>query len=134
MGSHMEIVFPGGKRVNALYGDHVICTDQPKERGGEESAPTPFDLFVASLGTCAGIYVLQFCRSREIPTDGVKILLNVERNAETKLLSKVTLDIVLPAEFPEKYRRAVVNAAELCTVARHLQDPPAIVVRTTPAE
>ncbi len=133
MSAHMEIVFPGGKRVDALYGQHVIKTDQKKERGGEETAPPPFDLFLASLGTCAGIYVLQFCQSRNIPTDGAKILLSLERNPKKKMLSKVALDIVLPPEFPEKYRRAVIKAAELCSVAKHLQEPPVIEVRATPA-
>ena len=134
MSPHMEIVFPGGRRVDALYGEHVIKTDQKKKHGGEGTAPPPFDLFLASLGTCAGIYVLDFCQARDIPTDGAKILLNVERNPKKRMLSKVTLDIVLPPEFPEKYRRAVMKAAELCAVTKHLQEPPVIEVRTTPAE
>jgi len=134
MSTRMEIVFPGGKRVDALNGDFVIKTDQKKVHGGEESAPQPFDLFLASMGTCAGIYVLEFCQARNIPTDGAKILLSVERDSKKKMLSKVSLDIVLPPEFPEKYRRAVVNAAELCSVVKHLEDPPMVEVRTTTAE
>ncbi|HEQ60378.1 MAG TPA: osmotically inducible protein C [Firmicutes bacterium] len=134
MSSHMEIVFPGGKRVDALYRGFVIKTDQKKVHGGEESAPQPFDLFLASMGTCAGIYVLEFCQARNIPTDGAKILLSVERDSKKKMLSKIALNIVLPPEFPEKYRRAVVNAAELCAVVKHLQDPPVVEVRTTTAE
>lgn len=134
MSKDMEIVFPGGKRVDALYRGLVIKTDQKKVHGGEESAPQPFDLFLASMGTCAGIYVLEFCQARNIPTDGAKILLSVERDPKKKMLSRITLNIVLPPEFPDKYRRAVVNAAELCTVVKHLQDPPVVEVHTTTAE
>ncbi|MDA8242639.1 MAG: osmotically inducible protein OsmC, partial [Elusimicrobia bacterium] len=58
--SEMEITFPGGKKVNALWHGFEIATDQPKSSGGDNSAPAPFDLFLASLGTCAGIFVLGF--------------------------------------------------------------------------
>ena len=71
----MRIRFPGGTKVDAAFLGHVVHTDQPPASGGEGSAPSPFDLFVASIGTCAGYYVLAFCRKREIPTDGIELVL-----------------------------------------------------------
>ena len=62
----MVIDFPGGARVDAHFGPFTVMTDQPSKAGGEDSAPTPFALFLASLGTCAGIYVLGFCRQRNL--------------------------------------------------------------------
>lgn len=64
----MEIIFPGGKKVNALYKGFTIETDQSKSDEGEASAPAPFDLFLASIGTCAGIYVIRFFEKRELST------------------------------------------------------------------
>jgi len=124
----MEIGFPGGKKVEAIYKGRSIMTDQNIRAGGEESAPEPFALFLASIGTCAGIYVLVFCQKRNIPTDHIKITLDWEINSETKLISKFKMNILLPPEFPEKYQNAVIKAAELCTVARTIESAPEIKV------
>jgi putative redox protein len=124
----MEIVFPGGQKVDTLYKGFTIRTDQPKHAGGEGSAPAPFDLFLASLGTCTGIYVLNFCQERSIPADRIRLVLNTERNRQTRMIRKIKIEIQLPAGFPAKYKEAVVKAAELCTVTKHLFNPPEMVV------
>ncbi len=62
----MEIVFPGNKKVNARYRGFTIETDQAREEGGDGSAPEPFDLFLSSMGTCAGIYVVYFVRKETL--------------------------------------------------------------------
>lgn len=121
----MEIFFPGNMRVSARYKGFVIETDQPVHSGGGESAPAPFDLFLASIGTCAGVYVLSFLQKRGLPSEGAGIVMSHERDPETKLVTKISLEIKLPAGFPEKYREAVVRAAETCAVRRHLDHPPA---------
>lgn len=120
----MEVYFPGNKRVHARYKGFVIETDQPAGAGGDGSAPSPFDLFIASLGTCAGIYVLGFLQQRGLPTEGAGVNLSLQRDPETKLVSKVSLEIKLPPEFPPKYVDAVIRTAEMCAVKRHLDDPP----------
>ena len=134
MAREFAISFPGGACVDAACGDLVIRTDQPVSGGGNGSAPTPFDLFLASLGTCAGIYVLSFCRQRGLPTDDIRIVERVEMDGETHLVSEVTLEIQLPADFPEKYAPALIRAADLCAVKRHLEHPPAINVMTKVAQ
>jgi ribosomal protein S12 methylthiotransferase accessory factor len=130
----MKIEFPGGKKVNAIYKDFIIETDQSIDGGGEGTAPEPFDLFLASIGTCAGIYVLNFCQARSIPADGAGLTLAPERDPETGLVSKITIKINLPEGFPEKYEEAVKRAAELCTVKKHLKNPPAFEIRTNVAK
>ncbi len=120
----MEIFSPGGKKVNALYKSFTIRTDQSKEYGGEESAPEPFDIFLASIGTCAGINVVVFCQKRGIPTEKIKLILHFERNPENKMIEKITIEIQLPPEFPEKYKKAVIRAVDLCAVKKHLFMPP----------
>lgn len=125
----MEINFPGGKRVNATYKGFTVKTDQPPSEGGNGSAPEPFDLFLASIGTCAGVYIAYFCESRNIPTDHVRMTLGFDSNPKSHLVEKITIQIHLPPEFPHKYRKAVVRAAESCTVKRNLSTPPLIRVK-----
>ena len=124
----MQIIFPGGKRVSSTYKGFTVDTDQPKSEGGDDSAPEPYDLFLASIGTCAGVYVVYFCESRDIPTDGIKMTLRFDRNEKTNLMETIAIDIHLPPGFPPKYRKAVIRAAQMCTVKRNLIHPPEIIV------
>ncbi len=120
----MRVYFEGGAKVSADYKGFIVRTDQPVQSGGENTAPSPFDLFLVSIGTCAGIYVLRFMEQRRLQTQGVEILLTMERNPETHLVTKITTKVVLPDGFPEKYITALINAVNLCTVKKHLLNPP----------
>ncbi len=112
----MVIDFPGGARVDAHYGTYDIMTDQPPAGGGKGEAPTPFALFLASMGTCAGIYVLGFCQQRGLPTEGIRIVQSMYRSPATGLISKVGMEIQVPASFPQKYRESLIRSAQLCAV------------------
>ena len=124
----MIIDFPGGARVDAHFGGFVVPTDQPPGGGGTNSAPTPFATFLSSIGTCAGIYVLGFCRQRGIPTEGIRLVQRMSTNPMTRLVDQVQVTIELPAGFPDKYADAVVRAAEQCAVKKHFEHPPVIAV------
>ena len=127
----MTVRFPGGLRVEAVLGEQVIATDQTAANGGEGSAPAPFDLFLASLATCAGYTVLSFCRGGEpgdIATEGLALGCRWERDPDSSRLARVRLEIRLPDSFPAKYAEAVVRAAERCAVGRALADPPRVEV------
>ena len=126
----MVISFPGGARVDAQFGSFTVKTDQPPQGGGEGSAPTPFATFLASLGTCAGIYVLGFCRQRGLPTDGIRLTQRLGADRETGLVSKVELDIHVPPGFPEKYHSALIRSAEQCAVKKLMESPPRFAIRT----
>jgi ribosomal protein S12 methylthiotransferase accessory factor len=125
------VTFPGGKRVDAQLGAHVLRTDQPRAQGGEDAAPAPFDLFLASLGTCAGIYVLGFCQARGIPTEGIRLIQHAVYDDATHLPKAIDIAIDLPDDFPEKYVAAVRNAANGCKVKKTLAAPPTIEVTAT---
>jgi ribosomal protein S12 methylthiotransferase accessory factor len=130
----MLIDFPGGARVDAHWGEFIIKTDQPPTGGGEASAPAPFDYFLASLGTCAGIYILGFCRSRGLPTENIRLIQRHQTDPTTHMVTQVTFEIELPPDFPDKYKSAVIRAAEQCKVKKHLEQPPHFVVKTAVAE
>jgi ribosomal protein S12 methylthiotransferase accessory factor len=130
----MIIDFPGGARVDAHFGPFVVPTDQPPAGGGIASAPTPFATFLASIGTCAGIYVLGFCQQRGLPTEGIRIVQRVHRDPFSGQVGKIDLEIQVPPDFPEKYRPSLVRAAELCAVKKHLERPPQFEVVTKEVE
>jgi len=129
----MEFVidFPGGARVDAHFGPYTVPTDQPPAGGGEGSAPTPFAVFLSTLGTCAGIYVLGFCKSRALPTDGIKIIERANYNRATGLVDSIDLDIQVPPGFPEKYYNALILSAEQCKVKQQFDHPPVFNVTTS---
>lgn len=122
----MTIHFPGNSRVDASFGEFVVKTDQPQRAGGEGQYPAPFDYFLASLGSCAGVYVLNFLRQRNLPTDKARLTLHTVRGSEPGLLSEIHIRVSLPEAVPRKYHRAIQNAVNLCAVKRHLASPPRI--------
>ena len=123
-----DITLPGNKKVDAHYRGFTISTDQTTVNGGDNAAPSPFELFLASIGTCAGFFVAAFCQSRSIPTDNISITQTAIRNDATHMVEKVLIDVHLPPGFPEKYKDAVLKAAESCPVKKHLAQPPEIQV------
>lgn len=124
--SRIEVTFAGGKRVDAVLGGQVIHTDQSVAHGGAGSAPEPFELFLASLATCAGLYVLVFCQARSIPTDQIRLV--QDQLFEDGKLRGIRLNIMVPLDFPAKYLDAVRAAANGCKVKSALTAPPDVEV------
>ena len=123
--SYMKIEFPGGLKVDARSARHLIKTDQTG------SEPSPFELFLGSLATCAGIFALSFCNSKGINTEGMDISMDLEMNKQTGMISKIVYDVKLPEGFPEKYEKALIKSIELCSVKRLMMAPPEFEVKTT---
>ncbi|HEY5132931.1 MAG TPA: OsmC family protein [Candidatus Krumholzibacteriaceae bacterium] len=134
MNMELTVTFPGGKKVNAEFKGFTIKTDQPQTNGGDGTAPSPFDLFLASIGTCSGVYVLDFCANRGIPLENVKVTQQIERNSETHMVTGVTIRIDLPEDFPDKYRDSLVRAVDLCTVKKHIMNPPKFTIEAVKAD
>jgi putative redox protein len=126
----MKVTFPGGMRVDAEYKGITIKTDQPVYAGGEGSAPAPFDLFLASIATCAGFYVMAFCQRRGIPAEKASLIMSTEKNAETKMIERIIMEILLPPEFPEKYQKAVIRSVHSCSVEAHILKAPVFEIKT----
>ena len=124
----IAVTFPGGKRVDAQIGEFRIATDQPRELGGEGSAVAPYDLFLASIATCAGIYALGFCQARGLPTEGLALVQSHELDEKTHLLRNVRIELTLPAKFPERYRAAILRAMENCKVKKTIAATPSFEV------
>lgn len=124
----MKITFDGGTKVTAHYKDFAIYTDQPLTSGGDNTAPSPFDLFLGSIGTCAGFFVSRFCQQREISTEGLELDLEFNRNESSGLITDIIINLKLPATFPSKYKKALLGVIDSCTVKKHIINPPAFKV------
>ncbi|MEW5900066.1 MAG: OsmC family protein [Acidobacteriota bacterium] len=122
--NEIRVTFPGGLRVDAQYKGFIVKTDQPVYDGGEGTMPSSFDYFLTSIATCAGFYTVAFCRERGIPTEKAGVVMRWERDPETRRVGKIWIEIQLPAEFPDKYKRAVVKAVDSCSVKIHILNPP----------
>ena len=129
----IAVTFPGNKLTSAQAGSHTVLTDQSVMAGGDGTAPAPFTLFLTSLVSCAGIYVVYFCEKRGIPVNDIKVIQRDERDPETGRVKRITIEIELPADFPEKYEKALLHTVDLCAVKKTMLDPPEFDVRTVTA-
>jgi len=120
----LVVKFGDGLKVDVEYKGFVVKTDQPAPEGGGGTAPSPFDFFLVSLAACAGFYALAFCRERKISVDGLGLTMSTEKGEVSKMIDKITIAVDLPADFPEKYRAALVKAIDHCTVKAHILRPP----------
>jgi putative redox protein len=128
MEKSIAVKFSGGKKVDARIGDMVIHTDQARENGGEGTAPEPFHLFLASIATCAGIYALEFCQAREMPSEGMALTLTYDWNEKKQACERLHIDLKLPPGFPDRYKKAVIRVVDLCAVKRHIMNPPEFII------
>jgi putative redox protein len=131
--SEIVITLPGGRRVDAQVGAHVVRTDQPRDNGGDDLAASPFEVFLAAIGTCAGIFVQGFCAKRELSYEGIRIVERPRFHPESGALDAVELEIEVPPSFPERYRDALVRVVDQCSVKRAIQAQPTFSVRTAVA-
>ncbi len=125
-----DITFTGNEKVDANFRGFTLKSDQPVVDGGDNTAPSPLEIFLASIGMCAGFYIISFCQSRGIPTDNISMTQKVMRNDTTHMVEKINIVIVLPSDFPEKYRTAIIKAAQSCSVKKFLDAPPQIQIST----
>ena len=127
----LKVAFGDNYRIDVAFKGFTIRTGQPVGDGGDGSAPSPFDLFLASLAACAGYYALAFCQERQLSTEGLGLTMTAERGDVSKMIDRIVFTVDLPQGFPEKYRFALTKAIDHCTVKSHILRPPQfeIVVR-----
>jgi ribosomal protein S12 methylthiotransferase accessory factor len=124
MAIEIDVTFPGNLAVEAKIRDYTLLTDQPEKSGGDGSGPTPFELFTSSIATCAGFFAVKFCRARKIDTTNMSLKMHYEWDKDLKRYPKMSVELQLPDNFPDKYRSAIIKAMEQCVVKQHIQQPP----------
>ena len=125
----VNVTWDGGVRFTADVRGHKVSVDQPVKAGGEDSAPMPLELMPASLGTCVAFFVQQFLATRGIDPTGLTVAVGVAGATNPHRIGRFDVQVSLPGGIPERYRDAVIRAAETCTVHHTLTHQPAIAVR-----
>ena len=120
----ISVTMLAGQKLQASFGKHKIISDQSINMGGQEEYPEPFDYFLASMPLCAAFYIRKFCQQRDISTQGIQVSQANESLSEEKFKKQLRLTVKLPDDFPVKYRKAVLAAANSCTVKKVIQAMP----------
>jgi ribosomal protein S12 methylthiotransferase accessory factor len=120
----MRVILQDGMKVDVISENFTIHTDQPAEAGGTQTAPAPYELFLASLAACAGFYVKRYCQTRGIPETGIELTQELLPGEDGRL-ETIRIRIHLPADFPPEHESAVQRAAAHCAVKKTISSPPA---------
>jgi len=122
----MDIAFEGKRSFKTVVRGHEIRMDLPANEGGDDTAPTPPELFVASLGTCIGVYATSYLRTANLNSEGVTIDIDWEFGPNKKKISKILISINVPNADLGQRKKALLAAAEKCLLHNTLREHPDI--------
>ena len=126
---HAEVKYIDGKKFSAKNRAHTVIIDQPKDGGGQDQGPTPPELFVDSLGSCIGVYVLTFCRNTGLNPDGMRIILDWEKAIDKPArIKSISAKIELPNADAGARSAALLKVAESCLIHETIKHQPEITV------
>ena len=104
----------GAAFLASARGHEIIC-DQPKENGGDDGGMTPPELLLASLGTCAGYYALQYLRARKLPETGLAVRVQAEKAAAPARLGRFTIHVDAPP-LEGRHEEGLLRAVRACLI------------------
>ncbi len=122
----MKVTYKGGKRFVATTRGHQLTIDQPKERNGSDRGMTPPELFIASLGSCIGVYIVNYCKNVGLNPNDMIVSIDwvLERNPSK--ISEIKVEITVPKIKDEKRKNAFIRVAHQCTIHKLLIEVPKI--------
>jgi uncharacterized OsmC-like protein len=121
-------VHRGGDRFDINVRGHVIRTDQPAGDGGEDTGPTPTELFVASLAGCVAFYARRYLDRHNLPTEGLAVEADFRMGSRPARVARIDVHLTIPAGVPAERREALLAVASHCTVHNSLTTVPEISV------
>jgi ribosomal protein S12 methylthiotransferase accessory factor len=125
----IQISYLGKQKINANFDGFNIVADQPVASNGDNSAPSPFDYFLASTALCAGYFVKAYCDARNLSVEGIKISqVNSKKDPENKYKQTFEINIQLPETFSQKDKDGILRSVEGCSVKKAIQQMPEFVV------
>lgn len=118
--------YQGGDRFAVDVRGHRVLVDQPVDAGGEDTAPTPTELFVASLVSCVAFYARRYLARHDLPTAGLAVAATYEMADRPARVGRIGIRLHLPEGVPAERRAPLLAVASHCTVHNTLEDPPAV--------
>ncbi|MDP2981499.1 MAG: OsmC family protein [Candidatus Omnitrophota bacterium] len=129
---HTEVKYIDGKKFSAQNRKHAVIVDQPEDNGGNDQGPTPPELFVDSLGSCIGVYVLAFCKNTGLNPNGMKIILDWEKASDKPArIKNINVKIELPNADVGARKAALLKVAESCMIHETIKHQPEINIELT---
>lgn len=129
----IHVEHQGGDRFGIAVRGHTLTVDQPADAGGEDTAPTPTELLVASLASCIAFYARRYLARHGLPTHGLGVDASFEMGAHPARVSAVDVRLHLPAGVPESRRGPLLAVARHCTVHNTLEHAPDIAIELAEA-
>jgi putative redox protein len=125
----VDVRFAAGESYEFAVREHRMLVDQPPEAGGDDAAPTPTELFVASLATCVAFYAGRYLTRHGLDRDGLGVSVTYRMAADRPArVADIRLSLRLPHGFPEERTQALLAVASHCTVHNTLASPPTVTV------
>lgn len=107
---------------------HEITSDQPPGNGGFDEGMTPPELFLASLGACAGFYAAQYLKKRKLATEGTRVRVTAEKLLGPARLDNFCIEVEVPLGINDDERKGVEDAVHHCLIHNTLLQPPKIAI------
>ena len=124
----VTVTHDGGDRFSIGVRGHVVHVDQPEADGGTDTAPTPTELFVASLASCVAFYARRYLRRHGLP-EGLAVVAEADFGTKPSRVASVTMSLTVPEAVPADKREALLAVASHCTVHNTLTHEPDVLVR-----
>jgi putative redox protein len=115
-----------GVRFEAEARGHRVLCDQPAHNNGADTAMTPPEFLLTSLGTCAAYYALQYLKARSLPVEGLTVEVTAGKETGPARLGSFRIEIHVPGLEDERHKEGVIRAAKSCLVHNTLLNAPAI--------
>jgi putative redox protein len=113
---------------------HTIVCDQPAENGGQDSGMTPPEFLLASLGSCAAFYAVQYLKTRGLAQSGVEVSVTAEKLKTPARLGKFRIHVFSPVSLTESHREGLLRSVHACLIHNTLLSPSEMAIELTAKE
>lgn len=128
MSDELSVRHLGNDRFAIDLRGHTITVDQPVDAGGEDTAPTPTELFVAGLASCVAFYARRYLKRHDLPVEGLSVAASYTIGGRPARVTELNVVITPPDGLPEERRDAFLAVASHCTVHNTLEAPPEVAI------
>lgn len=105
---------------------HTILSDQPVDNDGDDTGMTPPELMLASLGSCAAFYAMQYLKARNLAETGVEVSVTADKLMQPPRLGNFKVSVVCPVTLTDDQNAGIMRSVHHCLIHNTLLSPPQI--------
>jgi uncharacterized OsmC-like protein len=119
-----------GFRQEVTVAGHRLVVDEPRELGGSDTGPSPYDLLISALGACTSMTLSLYARRKQWPLESVTVRLRHSKihaidcaDCDTKggMLDGIERDVELHGDLSAEQRAQLLEIANKCPVHKTLR-------------